>query len=207
MQLQRRSAFTLIELLVVIAIIAILIALLLPAVQQAREAARRTHCKSNLKQLGIALHNYHESHRTFPPGYVSGSSPYAYGWGTMLLPYIEQKSLYDSLNFGSVTAMPQNALVMYQCPSDNELGGKATSSLTTAGGLTGVTASSCAACAGTNADGYPLEKCDPFYVFNGQYYVISSYVCYYRIQSTETLEIAEKANYVGNYGIAALVAR
>ena len=70
----RRSGFTLIELLVVIAIIAILIALLLPAVQQAREAARRTQCKNNLKQLGIALHNYHDTHSVFPPGYVS--------WGT-----------------------------------------------------------------------------------------------------------------------------
>ena len=67
----RRRAFTLIELLVVIAIIAVLIALLLPAVQQAREAARRTQCRNNLKQMGLALHNYHDVHNGFPPGIVS----------------------------------------------------------------------------------------------------------------------------------------
>ena len=69
----RNRGFTLIELLVVIAIIAILIALLLPAVQQAREAARRSNCKNNLKQIGLALHNYEETHRIFPPGYIGTS--------------------------------------------------------------------------------------------------------------------------------------
>ncbi|WP_278472246.1 DUF1559 domain-containing protein [Gimesia maris] len=107
----RRKGFTLIELLVVIAIIAILIALLLPAVQQAREAARRSTCKNNLKQIGIAMHNYHSSHSLFPPGAIapgtscdamSGTAP-----GTilnhtayqMLLPYLEQTALYNSYNF------------------------------------------------------------------------------------------------------------
>ena len=103
-----RRAFTLIELLVVIAIIAILIALLLPAVQQAREAARRTQCKNNLKQIGVALHNYHDVHSTFPqgkvvdrarvyggdcPGWVNGSG---FSWRVMILPQIEQSALYST---------------------------------------------------------------------------------------------------------------
>src|SRR6187402_997817 len=70
--LSSRRGFTLIELLVVIAIIAVLVAILLPAVQQAREAARNSQCKNNFKQLGIALHNYHESHGAFPPGQIRG---------------------------------------------------------------------------------------------------------------------------------------
>jgi prepilin-type N-terminal cleavage/methylation domain-containing protein/prepilin-type processing-associated H-X9-DG protein len=102
----RRSGFTLIELLVVIAIIAILIALLLPAVQQAREAARRTQCRNNMKQLGLALHNYHDVHKKFPPSRMNAGIYGAYfatpkaptyknatGW-TMLLPFIEQNALY-----------------------------------------------------------------------------------------------------------------
>ncbi|QDU40358.1 putative major pilin subunit [Maioricimonas rarisocia] len=87
--------FTLIELLVVIAIIAILIALLLPAVQQAREAARRTQCKNNLKQFGLAFHNYHDTHRTFPFAYMVGADLNASSWAIMLLPYIDQAPLYN----------------------------------------------------------------------------------------------------------------
>lgn len=107
-----RRGFTLIELLVVIAIIAVLIALLLPAVQQAREAARRTQCKNSLKQIGLALHNYHDTHLTFPPGVVipltaSTASTYprnagggasaatpSWGWAAMLLPFMEQGNLH-----------------------------------------------------------------------------------------------------------------
>ncbi|MEZ5948121.1 MAG: DUF1559 domain-containing protein [Planctomycetaceae bacterium] len=78
--IQKRNGFTLIELLVVIAIIAILVALLLPAVQQAREAARRSSCKNNLKQLGLALHNYHDTFFTFPPGFVNQGDTAHWGW-------------------------------------------------------------------------------------------------------------------------------
>lgn len=101
-----RFGFTLIELLVVIAIIAILIALLLPAVQQAREAARRSTCKNNMKQIGLALHNYHEIHRVFPPAFIDNTPAFntshlapdnlnALGWGTMILPSMDQAPLYN----------------------------------------------------------------------------------------------------------------
>lgn len=91
-----RKAFTLIELLVVIAIIAILVAILLPAVQQAREAARRSQCKNHLKQIGLALHNYHDSNNTFPIG--SQVSYFRTNWRASLLPYLEQQNVYDQMN-------------------------------------------------------------------------------------------------------------
>jgi prepilin-type N-terminal cleavage/methylation domain-containing protein len=125
----RKRGFTLIELLVVIAIIAVLIALLLPAVQNAREAARRISCKSNLKQLGIALHSYHETHRAFPPGYIAGGpdptdhSNY-FGWASMLLPYVDQQTLYSKLDFnvdideGVNAGLVRTTLAIFRCPTD-----------------------------------------------------------------------------------------
>ena len=95
MDIRRERAFTLIELLVVIAIIAILIALLLPAVQQAREAARRTQCRNNLKQFGLALHNYHDAHLTFPMGTNYG----LWGWKAFVLPFVDQAAMYNVINF------------------------------------------------------------------------------------------------------------
>ena len=94
--LRRRVAFTLVELLVVIAIIGILIALLLPAVQAAREAARLSSCKNNMKQIGLALHSYHGTHRTFPPGAICGIGT---GWTAMILPGIEQQALYETIDW------------------------------------------------------------------------------------------------------------
>ena len=113
---RRPFGFTLIELLVVIAIIAVLIALLLPAVQAAREAARRAQCTNNLKQLGLALANYHSVTNAFPEGYAQNAPGYAYGymsamdsgWGNhsihmLLLPYLEQTVVYNAVNQSIVT--------------------------------------------------------------------------------------------------------
>jgi len=127
-----RRGFTLIELLVVIAIIAVLIALLLPAVQAAREAARRIQCVNNLKQLGLALHNYHDALGAFPMGYaatgrfINGATDTApgWGWGTMILSQLEQGPLFNAVNFGLPVEAPQNTTVIrsmittYLCPSD-----------------------------------------------------------------------------------------
>jgi prepilin-type N-terminal cleavage/methylation domain-containing protein/prepilin-type processing-associated H-X9-DG protein len=132
MTMSIRRGFTLIELLVVIAIIAVLVSILLPAVQQAREAARRSQCKNNLKQIGLALHNYHESFNVFPPGYIAGSpfidgetdtSP-GWSWVSMILPHFDQGPLYSSINFSLPVQAPSNAnairtsLTVVLCPSD-----------------------------------------------------------------------------------------
>jgi prepilin-type N-terminal cleavage/methylation domain-containing protein len=125
-----RRGFTLIELLVVIAIIAVLIALLLPAVQAAREAARRAQCANNLKQIGLALHNYHDAVGAFPPGYLSKPDPMGdnsgpgWGWAAMILPQIEQSALFSAINFTQPIEAPANATARltkvntYICPSD-----------------------------------------------------------------------------------------
>jgi prepilin-type N-terminal cleavage/methylation domain-containing protein/prepilin-type processing-associated H-X9-DG protein len=128
LQETRRDGFTLIELLVVIAVIAILVALLLPAVQQAREAARRTGCRNNLKQIGLALHNYHDAHKCFPPGFVTGaaapSTANGWGWGAHLLPYLDQGPLYQSIDFDRPIFDPVNAtatrtgIPVFLCPTD-----------------------------------------------------------------------------------------
>ena len=127
---KRRAAFTLIELLVVIAIIAVLIALLLPAVQSAREAARRAQCTNNLKQIGLAMHNYHISIECFPmsmgldsPGF-GYPEPVSYSGLSMLLPYMEQTVIFNAINYSLLRGDPGNntatatSVNSFLCPSD-----------------------------------------------------------------------------------------
>lgn len=148
----RKYGFTLIELLVVIAIIAILIALLLPAVQQAREAARRSTCKNNLKQIGLALHSYHETHRIFPnirmidlnsfAGSCSAGwqKPGGFSWRVMLLPFLDQANIYNQIDWtdhligtscggiNSFAEADKTVLPVFLCPSDSTdvlIGGRA----------------------------------------------------------------------------------
>lgn len=122
-----KRGFTLVELLVVIAIIGILVGLLLPAVQAAREAARRMQCSNNLKQLGLSLHNYHDANRGFPtqvnygPGRAPYTTPYHHTWMTGLLPYIEQTALYSTIDFSRPAwgqEFIRQSIPSFQCPSD-----------------------------------------------------------------------------------------
>jgi prepilin-type N-terminal cleavage/methylation domain-containing protein/prepilin-type processing-associated H-X9-DG protein len=128
----RRRGFTLIELLVVIAIVGILIGLLLPAVQAAREAARRMQCTNNLRQIGIALHGYHDVHGSLPMGYTysPGYTRGGFGWGAMILPGLEQAPLFAAANFSvplwnhANTTVCTTAIRGYLCPSDETSPGR-----------------------------------------------------------------------------------
>jgi len=129
-----RRGFSLIEMLVVIAIVTVLGALLLPAVQAAREAARRVGCLNNLKQIGLGLMSYHEAIGTLPMGYAATANPNAYAtspgwsWAAMILRQIEQEALFDSANFEIPVERAANlttrrtALGVYNCPSDRDFG-------------------------------------------------------------------------------------
>jgi prepilin-type N-terminal cleavage/methylation domain-containing protein len=132
---QRKNAFTLVELLVVITIIGILVALLLPAVQAAREAARRMNCSNNMKQIGLGLHLYHDTHQSFPSGWQGYQSTTripdplsapGWGWAACILPFVEQNNVAKSLiHYDKSMGDPSNAeavrlvLGLFRCPSDN----------------------------------------------------------------------------------------
>jgi prepilin-type N-terminal cleavage/methylation domain-containing protein len=127
MKPNRRAAFTLVELLVVIAIIGVLVALLLPAIQAAREAARASQCKNSLKQLGLALHNYHDVMNRMPAGWIGSTpeGPPGWGWTTALFPYFEQKNLQESgikfnlpIDHAQNQAARETVLPLLLCPSD-----------------------------------------------------------------------------------------
>src|SRR5215218_9304305 len=121
MKKARRLGFTLIELLVVIAIIGVLIALLLPAVQAAREAARRSQCTNNFKQMGIAMHNYHDINNALPIGRQDAQRR---TWAMSILPFLEQGNLFGAINFSQPfyeranTTVIRSAISGFQCPSD-----------------------------------------------------------------------------------------
>jgi prepilin-type N-terminal cleavage/methylation domain-containing protein len=134
--LRIRPAFTLIELLVVIAIIGTLMSLLLPAVQRVREAAARSGCLNNLKQIGLALQHYHQAHQKFPPAYVYIEPPNTqpwytrpgWGWGSFILPYLEQETIHRQIDFKAPIEAPvydnlrTTVLKMFVCPSDLSTG-------------------------------------------------------------------------------------
>lgn len=130
--MRRRRGFTVIELLVAVGVVSILLALLLPAVQQARESARQTQCRNRLRQFGLALGNYHQTHGLFPINY--GRGPFdetntGASWLQMILPFVDQMPLYNRIQFGQPLAHPENAAVartvvpLYLCPSDGGRGG------------------------------------------------------------------------------------
>ena len=125
------KGFTLVELLVVIAIIGILVALLLPAVQKSREAARRIHCQNNLKQMGIALHLYHDTYHVFPPSSTSdvetgvwsshADRHHLHSWASMMLPFIEQGNLHDRVDYSASSLSAANrAIAETRIPCDNQ---------------------------------------------------------------------------------------
>ncbi len=125
----RPMGFTVVELLLVIAIVTILTAIMLPAVQRSRAQARANRCKNNLKQLALAMHNYHDVHRTFPPAWVTRDPDFdarrGYGWQSFLLPYLDQAPLYNRLDFNEEPSekdkLLQTSLPVLRCPADSTL--------------------------------------------------------------------------------------
>lgn len=198
----RRVGFTLIELLVVVAIIAVLVALILPAVQQARESARRAECKNRLKQIGVAMHAYHEMHRTFPPGFVqsdpaNAGSHVGFAWGIFLLPMMDQQGLYDRLNFNS-PACPNVKWASWQCLSDRLIiaGNTTWTTINVGAELGDCTVTSGSPPVVTTLSNQTQNQCTAAggsWVGGGTYQT-----------STAAVGYASRGSYVGNFGSTAL---
>ena len=217
MRLRNRVGFTLVELLVVIAIIGILIALLLPAVQSAREAARRSQCSNNLKQIGLALHNYHDTFKCLPSGYIrqlgAVDNEGHWAWNAFLLPYVEQGALHDQLMVGDVpisTVMLTPALLQamqmplsaFVCPSAGlqpEIHDEAGRRIMAHGsGESGLAVTNYIACNST----YGLKKdpgLDPASEALGPFYKESK-VNFRDVKdgTSNTIFVGERAYYIGN---------
>ena len=208
-----------IELLVVLAVIGILVALLLPAVQLARETARRASCQNNLRQLGIALHSYHDRHRLFPPGtqladYRTSTVSKSYSWHTMILPDLEQRSLYNDFDFAidcqdqTHRHLTRTQLPVFLCPSDPQSGSAIVVGSGTMAGSWG--GNNYHGVSGTNAltQGYSEEECakqDPssqskYRVHSGMFYENSSVALHDLADGTSQTLMAGERGIVEEWG-------
>lgn len=177
----KRAGFTLIELLVVIAIIAVLVALLLPAVQQARESARRSQCKNNLKQFGVALNSFEETYGNYPLGMTDDDGKNL-GWGSYLLPYVDQLGVYENLVNGGAWFFPKGGTPTLLDPATNLLFG-ATGAATTDGG------------------GGPVHlQTDQAAIYNNIRLTIPAFICPSDVLPDRDNDGNGKSNYAGNSG-------